>query len=199
MEIVETMQEGEMPVVPAEPNTLEFEGKGTELLGIMLFNWVLTAVTFGLYYPWARVRKLSFMYQNAYLNNTAFVFSGTGRELFKGFIKLFILLALIYGGFIAAILTRNPMMIPVVYGVMLLLAMFLVPLALHGAFRYRLSRTSWRGIHFGYRGDRGRLVGEFAIGYLVSFFTVGLYYRVHKQFAYIHNRQYALWKCLFWL
>lgn len=176
MEIVETIDSNESPaLIPAEPNRLNFIGQGTDLLGIMLMNWVLTAFTFGLYYPWARVKTLRFMYQNAYLNDTPFVFSGTGKELFKGFIKLFVVLIIIYGSFIAAAVSQNMALMMSVYFGFLVLLGFLVPLAIHGALRYRLSRTSWRGIHFGYRGDRGRLVGEFLVGYVITFFTLGLY------------------------
>lgn len=176
MEIVETHGQNAESTIQSQPNAIEFKGNATELLGIMLLNWVLTAITLGLYYPWARVAKLRFMYQNAYLNNTAFVFSGTGKELFKGFIKLFAVLVVFYGLIIAGIVSHNPLAAAIGPLLLIIGLAVLVPLAIHGALRYRLSRTSWRGIHFGYRGDRGRLMGDFIVGYLVTFFTLGLYY-----------------------
>lgn len=163
------------PVGAPEKNELVFKGEGTELLGIMLLNWILTSFTLGLYYPWARVAKLRFLYQNTLLNGTPFVFSGTGKELFKGFIKFFLIIAIFYAGFFAAFISKNVGAIIIVYIVFIIAAVVLVPLAIHGALRYRLSRTSWRGIHFGYRGDRGKLIGDFVIGYLLNTFTLGIY------------------------
>ena len=52
---------------------------------------------------------------------------------------------------------------------------FFIPLAIHGSARYRLSRTSWRGIHFGYRGDRKELMKLFVKGVLLSIVTFGIY------------------------
>jgi uncharacterized membrane protein YjgN (DUF898 family) len=170
-----TNNEQESTVLLPEKNELIFKGEGTELLGIMLLNWILTSFTLGLYYPWARVAKLRFLYQNTHLNGTPFVFSGTGKELFKGFIKLFVIIAVLYGGLLAAVFSRNIGALIIVYIIFFIVGVALIPLAIHGALRYRLSRTSWRGIHFGYRGDRGKLIGDFVIGSLLNLFTLGFY------------------------
>ncbi|MCX6199615.1 MAG: DUF898 family protein, partial [Bacteroidetes bacterium] len=53
--------------------------------------------------------------------------------------------------------------------------LLLIPLAIHGGLRYRMSRTSWRGIHFGYRGDLRELFGICVKGILLSIFTLGIY------------------------
>lgn len=176
----ETTPQEEQPVSTPQneyniPNNIEFMGEGTELLGITLLNMVLTSLTLGLYYPWARVARLRFFYQNAFLNGTPFVFSGNGKELFKGFIKVFVLFIALYAGLIAVTVLRIELL-TVVYLLFYFAAIIvLIPLAIHSALRYRLSRTSWRGIHFGYRGDRGRLILDFIIGYLLSSFTLGIY------------------------
>jgi uncharacterized membrane protein YjgN (DUF898 family) len=38
-----------------------------------------------------------------------------------------------------------------------------------------MSRTSWRGIRFGYRGERGQLFGLFIKGILLTVVTIGIY------------------------
>lgn len=157
------------------PNEMEFVGSGTELLGITLLNSILSVLTLSLYYPWARVAKLKFLYQNTLLNGTAFVFSGNGKELFKGYIKFFVALVVVYGLYFWARSTAEVSMILGATGLLLLFFAAIVPLAIHGALRYRLSRTSWRGIHFGYRGDRKRLFFDMWIGYFLSMITLGLY------------------------
>src|SRR5215475_8491860 len=48
--------------------------------------------------------------------------------------------------------------------------------AVVGARRYRLSRTSWRGIRFSFRGQVWDLVKIFIIGSFLTGLTLGLYY-----------------------
>lgn len=159
----------------ATQNTIQFKGSAVELLGITLYNMLLTSFTLGLYYPWARVARLKFLYQNAYLNDTSFVFSGSGKELFKGFVKFFAFLVVGYILLFAAAFTQNQFMIKAVYFGFVAAFLFIIPLAIHGALRYRLSRTSWRGIHFGYRGDRGKLISDYILGSILTAITLGIY------------------------
>lgn len=174
---------------PPQTNTLRFKGQGTELLGIMLFNWILTSFTLGLYYPWARVNKLKFMYSNALLNETPFIFHGTGKELFKGFLKFYGFILLWYVLLIYInIEGREAATLSMIFIPLFMLAfLFIIPLAIHGAFRYRLSRTSWHGIHLGYRGERRHLLMEFITGAVLSVLTLGIYYPwfIHKMRTYI--------------
>jgi len=51
----------------------------------------------------------------------------------------------------------------------------IMPLAIHGSYRYRMSRTSWRGIRFGYRGDRNDFVKSFFTWFLFLIITIGIY------------------------
>ena len=41
---------------------LEFTGSGSEYFRIWIVNLLLTLVTLGLYYPWAKVRRLRYFY-----------------------------------------------------------------------------------------------------------------------------------------
>lgn len=175
MDTLNTPEMGAINDESTSKNELEFTGEAGNLLVIMITNWILCMITLGLYYPWARVKKLAFIYQNTYLNQTAFVFSGTGNELFKGFIKFFAIVGLMYGILLAGAILENTALIIGATILFFIGGVLLVPLAMHGAFRYRLSRTSWRGINFGYRGDRGILIQEFIKGYVLTLFTFGLY------------------------
>lgn len=175
------------PTNPTTQNKLTFTGEGDSLLGIMLLNWVLSFFTFGLYYPWARVNKLKYLYGNTLLNDTPFIFHGTGKELFKGFIKFFALIVLVYAFYFYAVFSNDLTLVIVAIIVLLGFVCVTIPLALHGAFRYRLSRTSWRGIHLGYRGERGQLAYEFFIGFFLTIITFGIYspWFMTKMRAYI--------------
>jgi uncharacterized membrane protein YjgN (DUF898 family) len=70
--------------------------------------------------------------------------------------------------------------------------MLLIPLAIHGSNRYRLSRSSWRGIHFGYRGKLGELYKLYLLNGLLTIVTAGLYsswFQVElKKYIYGHMR-----------
>jgi len=155
---------------------LTFYGEGSKLFGITIVNAIFTVLTLGLYYPWAKVAKLHYLYHETEFEGSRFEFHGKGKEVFKGFIKAMAILALVY----ALIISGQLMMENWIIGLVLMLTAyailaFLIPLAIHGAARYRLSRTSWRGIHFGYRGDRKELVNIFVKGVLLSIVTFGIY------------------------
>jgi uncharacterized membrane protein YjgN (DUF898 family) len=163
----------EQPIPATKHYQLTFTGKGSEYFSIMIVNWLLTIVTLGLYYPWARAKKLQYTHAQTKLEGERFHFSGTGKEMFVGFIKVIIfylgILGLFY--FISRI-TESP-----VWGVLTVYLMIfaIIPLAIHGSLRYRLSRTSYRGIRFGYRGDRSELVRNFFKWLLFTLLTFGLY------------------------
>lgn len=152
---------------------LAFKGKGGDLFVVLLVNMLLTAITLGLYYPWAKARRLNWYYQNTELDGHPFHFHGTGNEMFKGFIKAVGLLVLIYGVYILLIAwLRAP-----VVAILWFLGTFivLVPLVIHGSYRYRASRSSWRGIHFGYRGQLKELFNICLKGGLLTIITFGIY------------------------
>ncbi len=166
-----------MEIINSEinPRKLEFKGEGSEFFGVLFLNWILTLVTFGLYYPWARARTFSFLYSNTEMEGSRFAFHGTGKQMFLGFIKAIVLFLLIYGVFIWGSAT-NSFLLRIV-GIIILYAglALLIPIAIHGGLKYRLAKTSWRNIHFGYRGDKGELVKIFIPGIILSAITFGIY------------------------
>lgn len=151
---------------------LTFTGKGGDLFSVLIVNWLLTLLTLGLYYPWAKARRLQYYYEHTELDRHPFHFHGTGQEMFKGFIKALGILLVVYGLFFAALHFGYP-----VIGLLVFVAGFagLVPLIIHGSYRYRMSRSSWRGIHFGYRGDLKELYGICVKGVLLTMVTFGIY------------------------
>lgn len=151
---------------------IAFQGRGSEYFKILIVNAILNILTLGLYYPWAKERSLKYLYSQSTFEETPFVFSGTGKEMFKGFIKAFILLIALYGFALYLIYNGSPVM-----GMLLLYGGFLaiMPLAIHGSYRYRMAKTSWKGIRFGYTGDRGKLIGIFIKGVVLTLATFGIY------------------------
>lgn len=165
--------------------SLSFKGNGNEYFGIVIVNFLLTIITLGLYYPWAKARQLQFLYGTTEFNNSRFEFHGTGKEMFKGFIKAIIIVGILIGSYIGLILLHHPFI-----AILLYLTGFalLIPLAIHGSYRYRMSRTSWRGIRFGYRGNRNELMRNFTKDLLLTILTLGIY----GAWLSIHLRNYVL-------
>jgi uncharacterized membrane protein YjgN (DUF898 family) len=153
-------------------NALVFKGTGSSLFGLTIVNTILTVITLGLYYPWAKVKYLKYYYQNLYMSGSHFSFHGTGKEIFWGFVK-----ALLFIVAIVAIYTTFVFLRLSVLGIILYivgLALF-VPIALHGSMRYRLAKTSWRSIHFGYRGNFTDLMKLYLKGMGLTIITLGIY------------------------
>ena len=55
---------------------IRFVGSGSEYFRIWIVNLLLTIVTFGLYYPWAKVRKLRYFLGNTHVDGHAMDFHG---------------------------------------------------------------------------------------------------------------------------
>jgi len=165
---------------------LSFHGTGMEYFGIIIVNWLLTVITLGIYYPWARARKIKYKYGSTELNGDRFAFHGTGKEMFFGFLKLiviYILIMALFGLFVYFLKS------PILGLIILYLALFaIIPLAIHGAFRYRMSRTSWRGIRLGYRGEKKELILKFLKW---TFFTV-ITFGIYSAWMSVNLRKYVI-------
>jgi uncharacterized membrane protein YjgN (DUF898 family) len=151
---------------------LEFHGQGSAYFSIMIVNWLLTILTLGIYYPWARAKQLRYIYGQTSLNDTRFHFSGTGKEIFLGYVKIILLFV---GGYLLLFLLAY-FSHPVV-GLLFIYLGFLIiiPFAIHGSLRYRMSRLSYRGIRFGYRGNRSELIKNFFKWIFLTAITFGIY------------------------
>jgi len=163
-----------MEIQPTEKKnyTLSFNGKGNTYFGIVIVNWLLTAITLGIYYPWAKAKQLKFMYGSTIFNNDQFVFQGTGKEMFIGMLKTLLLSLIFISIYLVCFLNDQ-----IVLGLILLYLMLFafLPIAIHGSYRYRMSRTSWRGIRFGYRGEKMVLFWNFLKWIFLTFITLGIY------------------------
>lgn len=158
---------------PKQSYELRFSGKGSEYFQILIINWILTALTLGFYYPWARAKKLQYLYNQSSLNDDRFHFSGTGKEMFWGFIKVLAIYFAMLGGYYFIFTYLNSPVLSALFIYAVLLG--IIPLALHGALRYRMSRTSYRGIRFGYRGKKSELAVNYFKWIFFTIITFGIY------------------------
>lgn len=143
---------------PAEqPEKLEsafqFHGNWQEFAGIAFPNLLLTIVTLGVYRFWATKRERDYLWSQTEFIDERLEWTGTGLELFIGFILVFFLLILPFSAiqFISSsAVFRGREEIAVAIQLLLFLVIFyLSGVAFYRALRYRLSRTYWRGIRGG--------------------------------------------------
>ncbi|MGH7325210.1 MAG: YjgN family protein [Candidatus Rokuibacteriota bacterium] len=157
---------------------LVFHGRGGSLFGIHIVNVFLTLLTFGVYYFWGKARVRRYLFAQTELDGDRFAFHGHGREMLLGFIK-----ASIVFGLPLTALNWVPQLLHAGTGTKVAttvaayaLVTVLIPVARVGARRYRLSRTSWRGIRFSFRGRTAEFVRIYAAGALLTALTLGLFY-----------------------
>ena len=154
---------------------LRFHGKGFDFFKIQLVNLILCVITLGLYYPWAKARTLSYLYSQTSFENQPFIFTGTGKEMFRGFIKAFLFIITLYVLIFMSAILGSGGIIQIVLLFVYLIFIAIIPLVLHGSYRYRMAKTQWSGIRFGYIGNRNELVKLFFRDLFLTIITFGIY------------------------
>lgn len=159
----------------AEPVRIEYvthQGLG----GIAISNFFLNLITLSFYRFWAKTRVRRHIWSSVQVNGEPVEYTGTGKELFFGFIVImavvFLPLALIAVGLAAYF---GPESGPVV-AFQLVVALALVTLygfAIYRARRYRLSRTVWRGIRGALPGSALSYSGKYFGSLLLAPMTLG--------------------------
>jgi uncharacterized membrane protein YjgN (DUF898 family) len=137
---------------------LIYDGTLGDLYGIFFRNLLLQVVTLGIYRFWATTNNRRYIWSRMRFQGERFEYTGTGGELFKGFVFAFVV---VFGAaFVAAALSVVLRLLTksAVFGVLpvIVLCPLIVALAagaLFGAQRYRLSRTRWCGIRGGMTGS----------------------------------------------
>lgn len=161
---VPTIAETPMPPLsePAEPVAITWHGSPWSLTRLGLLNMALSVVTLGIYSFWGRTEARRRIWSMVRMNGEPFAYTGTGKELFLGYIIVFFIITvptILSFSVIPyiAIWLLGPVTGPIaggflVVGYMVFLYL-LVGTAVYRAMRYRLTRTQWRGI-------RGAVVGS---------------------------------------
>ncbi|HYW58775.1 MAG TPA: YjgN family protein [Polaromonas sp.] len=125
---------------------VEFTGSGSEYFRIWIVNLLLLLVTLGIYFPWAKVRRLRYFYGNTLVDGEPLGFHGDPKKMLKGYFLVGVLFTLYSAagkfsataGFVA-----------------FLILVAIWPALLKSSMQFRLANTSWRGLRFGFRGSLG--------------------------------------------
>lgn len=169
------------PTAASRSRSARFMGAGSALFGIHVVNVLVTLVSLGIYFFWAKVKVRAYLLSETEFEGDRFAYHGTGREMLIGFLK-----ALVFFFIPITLLNLLPELLgvsEVVRAALLFgaysLASFFVPMAMIGARRYRLSRTSWRGIRFSLRAKTWDFVRLWTWNTFLVVLTFGLFYPVY--------------------
>lgn len=135
------------------------------LLKIIIVSFLLTLITLGFYRFWARTQVRRHIWSSVHINGEPLEYTGTGMELFKGFLVVFFVLVLplvLLIAFVNLYLGPQSPALVLIRFIVIMAIYVLWGFAVYKAWSYKLSRTQWRGI-------RGALVGP-AMIYSLLFF-----------------------------
>jgi uncharacterized membrane protein YjgN (DUF898 family) len=123
---------------------IRFTGSGSEYFRIWIVNLLLTLVTFGIYFAWAKVRRLRYFMGNTLVDGQPLGFHGNAFKMFKGYMLVGVLFGLysLAGEFS-----------PVAGLVAFVIVAALWPALFKSSLQFRLANTSWRGLRFRFHGD----------------------------------------------
>lgn len=123
---------------------IEFTGSGSEYFRIWIINLLLLVVTLGLYWPWAKVRRLRYFWGNTLVDGDPLGFHGNPRQMFKGWM----LVGVLFGLYNWA---SNFSPVAGVLAFVLLAALW--PALWRSSMIFRMANTSWRGLRFRFLGS----------------------------------------------
>lgn len=130
-----------------------FEGRWRDYAPIALTNLLLTIVTLGLYRFWGTARSRRYLWANSRFIDDHLEWTGTGKELFVGFLMVIVLIGLpflfLQFGAQALILQGQEELAAALTLAAFFTIFYFTGVARFRALRYRLARTWWRGIRGG--------------------------------------------------
>jgi uncharacterized membrane protein YjgN (DUF898 family) len=150
---------------PAELG-IRFVGSGSEYFRIWIVNLLLTLVTLGIYYPFAKTRRLKYFHGATEVGGHPLSFHGTPWGMFRGYV-LAALLVVLYN-----MAGKVSPMFGLIAFALLMLGW---PALWHASLRFRLANTGWRGLRLRFTGTRGGAYGAFALLFAVLvMFVIGV-------------------------
>ncbi|KQU76903.1 MULTISPECIES: YjgN family protein [unclassified Rhizobacter] len=125
---------------------IRFTGSGSEYFRIWIVNLLLTLVTLGLYFPWAKVRRLRYFHGNTLVAGHPLGFHGDPKKMLRGYL-LVALLGVLY--------TVAGSFSPVAGLLAFVIVALLWPALFKSSLQFRMANTSWRGLRFRFKGSTG--------------------------------------------
>lgn len=161
--------------------SFKFHGDGSEYFGIWIVNILLTLITFGLYAPWAKVRRLRYFYQNTEFLTRRFDFTGLPERIFIGrLIAIAIWVAIVMMNYWSPKLS-----------LLGFLAIYLaIPWLLRATLRFTARNSKLSNSRFYFAGSVKNAYKQFLLAFLITIVTLGLFAPVaiwlYKRYSLNH-------------
>lgn len=173
------------PAPDGPSQRLVYDGRLGALYRIFIVNLLLALATLGIYRFWGKTRMRRYLWSHVSYDGDRLEYTGTGGELFRGFLivaAILVVLGLLLGLAQLAVmilLVEDPgtqiVLQQAASALFYVVAFFLVLLGHYTALRYRLTRTRWRGIRGGLSGSAWRYAWTAFRYVLLRIATLGLY------------------------
>lgn len=166
----------DMTASAATTPEIAYHGRLGEAWKLAIVNTLLTIVTLGVYRFWAKTRIRRYFWSRVTVEGEPVEYTGTGLELFLGFLIILLILAPLYGAMTVSqlFLASSPALAIALSFAPLLILLALIPVAVFRARRYRLSRTVWRGVRAGQTGSTWGYWRRAVFYGLIGWLTLGL-------------------------
>jgi uncharacterized membrane protein YjgN (DUF898 family) len=174
------------PIAPApEVHPFQFHGETTEYFRIWIVNTLLTLLTLGLFFAWAKVRKRRYLRGCTELNGHRFDYTANPVRLLIGHL-LMVTLFLGYSLFGAVY--------PVVRFGVLGVGVLLLPWIVVRSLSFNAHQTVYRGIRFRFHPSLSSATMVYLLKPLLIFASLGLYYPAWaraKRHYIVNNHRYG--------
>lgn len=155
------------------PAEIAFDRSLAGLTAVAVKGFLLSLVTFGIYRFWYMTNLRRFFWSRTLVDGSPGEYTGTGKEIFLGFLVALAILVPIYLG-IFAVSLWFPSLAGVASVLSFVVLFVLGQFALYRGRRYRAARTLWRGIRLGQDGS-GVAYAARAMGWwILTLLTLGL-------------------------
>ncbi len=164
---------------PDHPVPVEFSGDTMVFFWMVLVNGILSLLTLGIYRFWGKAKVRRYLWEKTSFFGEPLEWTGTGMELFLGFLAALFVILLPLGLVIGAaqFLLLHPatrMLGGILIFIPYIGIIYLLGVAVYKAVRYRLTRTLWRGIRGGADAKGWRYGLTMLKLRAVQFFSLGI-------------------------
>ena len=155
------------PAAQTGPRQLpfSFNGNAREYFGIWIVNTLLKIVTFGIYSPWAKVRKRRYFYGNTLLDGSNFDYLANPLALLKGWL---------IGAAFFIVYSVGSQFSPILGLIFGLVLFFLIPWVIVRSRLFNNRNSAHRNVRFNFRPAYAEAYKVYAWWPLLSILTLGL-------------------------
>ena len=164
---------------------IDFSVPRGQLLVRLLKNKVFGILTFGIYRFWAKTHVRRMLWGGANIEGDRLEYLGTAKELFLGFLIAMMILTplMLVAGLIVELLAVMSEAFLVLGQFLNIVFLYMFwQFARYRLWRYRLSRTSWRGIRFFLTGSAFKYALNVGLWAATSVLTLGWTYPVLQAY-----------------